>query len=618
MVCESRELLRAGKGQILVRRLETVSENLNDLAELFKSIGNEYRLKILFTLALKGPTSFSDLSDELNISGGKLNFHLRKLRDLGVVVATESGAYELTEKGRWIVARVSEFASKTVETAPLVDFRGLPYPSASVSEIARKLNCGKELSELESFLERLFAKLSSIQREGVRGEVLALLAEVMFCDREPSVIGIPRSLSVLAFKSLADEGCAHLRESILQDLALSYAVEKISPTFKSYQCKGLIYVRNPAWSIRGAQVVVLTVPRGVELGRIMSKLIDTVSELVLVFEELRIEELEMLHGLIPPGKVTLVVRDPPEREIPAHGLGFVYQIGEDSDLPRDVVNFANSAVPLIVNRCESVPSLSLAELPLPEPGEAYVLPLQVALSLPSLYAEVKSKGLDGYHFITLVAEESGRVSQNLRAPAVRRALKGVVDNIVELEPQLALVGFEASMLLHHRQLHTHRLLELAKRFWSTVIRGLPVKITAALADERVYLLSRVPGFNALSPFSLSSQRTLDELAMLEGAVQQLLRGGSVLAIKVKGYLTSQLLDRVASIVKSSGVLRVSFHLEFTRCSLCSTMSVGRSSICSTCLSGEVTQLIRPLGFYVPPQTVPPEVLTEYESRLSLS
>ncbi|MEM0119052.1 MAG: ArsR family transcriptional regulator [Thermofilaceae archaeon] len=598
--------------------LETVPDDLSELAELFKSISNEHRLKILFTLALKGPTSFSDLSDELNISGGKLNFHLRKLRDLGLVAATESGAYELTEMGRWIVTRVSEFASKTVETAPLVDFRGLPYPSASVSEIARKLNCGKELSDVESFLERLFVKFSSIQREGVRGEMLVLLAEAMFCDREPSVIVIPRTLSVLAFKSLADEGCSHLKESILQDLALSYAVEKISPVFKSYQSRGLIYVRDPARSIRGAQVVALAVPRGVELGRILSRLIDVVSELVLVLEEPRTEELEMLYGLIPPGKVTLVVRELHEHEIPARGLGFVYQVREDLDLPTSVVNFANSAVPFILNRCESVPSLTLAEVPLPEPGGAYVLPLHVALSLPSLYAEMKSKGLNGYHFITLVAEETERVASNLRVPAVKRALKGLVDNAVELEPQLALVGFEASMLLHHRQLHTHRLLELAKRFWSTVIRGLPVKITAALADERVYLLSRAPGFNALSPFSLSSQRTLDELAMLEGTVQQLLRGGSVLAIKVKGYLTSPLLDRVANIVRGSGVLRVSFHLEFTRCSLCSAMSVGRSSICSTCLSSEVTQLIRPLGLYVPPQTVPPEVLAEYESRLTLS
>lgn len=588
------------------------------LAELFKSIGNEHRLKILFTLALKGPLAFSDLSEELNISGGKLNFHLRKLRDLGLVTATESGAYELTEMGRWIVARASEIANRTERVAPLIDFRGLPFSSVSVSEIARKVGCGKGLGDIESLLGRFLAKFSSIQKWGVNGEMLVLLAEVMFCDREPSITCVPRTLGTFALKSLVDEHCSHLRESILQDLALSQAVEEISPTLRDYQSKGLIYVKDPAWSIKGAQAVALAVPRGVELGRILSRLIDVASELVLVLEEPRIEELEVLHRLIPPGRVTLIVRELYVHEISMRGVGFVYQIEDGLSSPRSVVNLANNAVPLILNSGESVPSLSLAELPFPEPGEAHVLPLRVALSLPSLYTEMKTQGFDGYHFVTLVAEECQRAVGNMRVSAVKRALKNLVDNIVELEPQLALIGFEAAMLFHHRQLHAYRLLELSKRFWSTVAKGLPVKVAAAMADERVYSLTRAQGFTALSPFSLSLRRTIDELALLEGAVQQVLHGGSVLAVKARGYLSPQLLDRVTDTARKHGVLRIGFHLEFTRCAVCSTLAVGRSGICSTCLSGEVTQLIRPLTLYVPPQSVSTEVLAEYESRLSLS
>lgn len=595
----------------------SVEAEWNQLLGILKSLSQEHRIRILHLMASKGPLTFSELVNELHISGSKLNFHLKKLRDAGLVEVSERGAYELTEVGKRVVSKLIELAHKAEKFSPIVDYRGLPSISNSMSELVKRVSCGRDAGEIESFFHKLLAKFSRLKRVSVSEELLLLLAETMFCDEEPSIVCIPRSLCALAYKSFMSREYTHVKERVLQDLARTRALEELSPLIREYQARGLAYVKDPAYSIRGAQVVAMAVPRGVRLAKIVCKLVNETSELLLAIEELSSEDVSLLNDLVPPGRVTIVLRDPLELEIEARGVGLVYQLGDNPSACESLLKTVNSATPILLNRGESIPSLSLADAPSPEPGEAYVLPLRAAVSLPALYRAMRSDRIDGYRVIELIAEECHKALDQLQAPAVRRALKGMVDSVELLEPQLALVGFEAALELHHPVLPVQRLMELSRRFWSTIVKGLPVKITAALADEGVYALGRVRGFTALSAFSLSPERSVEELALLEGALQRVLNGGSVFAVRVKGYLTHQLLERIIALMGNHGVLRASVHLEFTRCSACRASVVGRRRICHACLSSSVEQLVRPLTIYEPLETVSPEVLSEYESRLVL-
>ena len=65
--------------------------------EVFEAISHPLRIKILKLLAKK-PRSFSELKRELGIeSSGKLDFHLKKLRNL--ITMDEGGKYILTKEG---------------------------------------------------------------------------------------------------------------------------------------------------------------------------------------------------------------------------------------------------------------------------------------------------------------------------------------------------------------------------------------------------------------------------------------------------------------------------------------------------------------------------------------
>ena len=149
-------------------------------------------------------------------------------------------------------------------------------------------------------------------------------------------------------------------------------------------------------------------------------------------------------------------------------------------------------------------------------------------------------------------------------------------------------------------------------------RDLPVKIVASLADEKVYSIVSEENFSALSAFSLSSRQGVEELALLEGVLQQTLKGGSVLSIKIKGYIDQNTFERIIGIIKSNNIFNASLHLEFTQCKSCSMVVSGRRAVCNACLSSNVTQLVRPLTVYEPIDAVPPAVLKEYETRVCLT
>ena len=113
------------------------------------------------------------------------------------------------------------------------------------------------------------------------------------------------------------------------------------------------------------------------------------------------------------------------------------------------------------------------------------------------------------------------------------------------------------------------------------------------------------------------RRSLEEQAVLEGAVQGALRGGSAWPILARSYLTFERLNRILKIAERHGVKRLTFHLEFTACRACRNVGAGLRGICSFCLSASVSHLIRPLTLYKPLDSIASEALEEYRSRLSL-
>jgi len=594
------------------------SEHLRNAARILRSVGQVHRIKILSLLFYKGSLSFSEIMKELNLSSGKLNFHLRKLRDSGLVRASEGGAYELTELGKWVLATLREL-ERAKEQRPLVDYRGLPQ-RVSLSELAKELACRTNRLEIEAVVGELYRKLASLARF-VSKECLLMLAEIEVCGREPSFVCIPLEKTRAVYASFVSEHYATVRSTLCRDLANLHAIGKLSPLLREYQVRGLVYVRDPAYSVSKAQLVALGLPEGASLTEVVAKLASSALELLTVVEEgEQLRGLEILDKLVEPGKVTVVVREGLERPLRLSRIGVVIH-GEEAWLSSGaaLLETLNTPTAVILSRGPNVPSLTLAEVPLPEPGEAYILALRLAVPLTELYAEMRRGGVDAYSLLDQIAREAKRVGEGLTAPYARRVLREYAGSIEILEPQLALVGFEAALKLHHPSLEPPRAVELSKRFWGTLTGELGnVVLTAAMADERLYALTSSNMFNPLGAFSLSVARPLEELAALEGVVQSLLGGGSSLALKAKGFLSSERLSRIIDVVKLSGVLRVSFHLEFTSCESCYTTSVGWKGLCDLCLSSNVVQLARPLDVYMPIDAALPEVLDEYSRRVPVA
>jgi len=595
------------------------SERLGNVARVLRSVGQVHRIKILSFLFYKGPSTFSEIMKELNLSSGKLNFHLRKLRDAGLVKASEGGTYELTELGKWVLATLRDL-ERVGERRALIDYRGLPQTS-SLSELAKELACASSRRlEVEAAIGEAYRKLSSLAR-AVSKEWLLMLAEIEACGREPSFICIPLEKARAVYKALLSERYAVVRDTLCRDLASLHAVEKLSPLLRDYQTSGLVYVRDPAYSIAKAQLVALGLPKGEDLAKVVAKLAPSALELLIAVDDgSQLKGLEIIDRLVEPGRVAVVIRGELEEPPRLDKINVVVH-GEEAwrSSAATLLETVNAPTAVTLSRGPKVPSPSLADAPLPEPGEAYILTLRLAVPLTELYSEMRRSGADAYSLLDQIAGEAERVGGGLAAPQARRALREYASSVETLKPQLALVGFEAALRLHHSSLEPPRAVELAKRFWSTLASEFAgVELAAAMADERLYAFARSTLFNPLGAFSLSVARPLEELAALEGVVQGLLGGGSSLALRVKGLLSSEKLSEILSVAELSGVLRVSFHLEFTSCVSCGSTSAGWKGLCDLCLSDNVVQLARPLDVYVPVDAVPPEVFDEYSRRVPIT
>jgi ArsR family transcriptional regulator, arsenate/arsenite/antimonite-responsive transcriptional repressor len=94
--------------------LETTS--LESRAEMFGALSDPIRLSVLDELA-RGQRCVCELQEELDIAPNLLSYHLRILREAGLV--------EATRRGRWVDYRLSEDAGAMVAAA-------LPSPLGEV------------------------------------------------------------------------------------------------------------------------------------------------------------------------------------------------------------------------------------------------------------------------------------------------------------------------------------------------------------------------------------------------------------------------------------------------------------------------------------------------------
>lgn len=587
-----------------------------EAAKVLQSVGHEVRIRILLHLASKGSSGFTDLMRELSLTGGKLNFHIRKLRDVGLISVNEKGLYELTGIGRWVVTRLRELGGLYGESrkSTLIDYRGAPK-NISFSEIARKSGVGYS-SESEEAIARIWEKLSS-SGEPVSEEILELLAEIELTGKIGEYICLPPEVSETLVKSYASREYSGFREELCKSVVSLKALRNISQALYDYQLRGLVFVRNPIYSLVGAQTVFLQLKNGIT--KTVARLMDYADEIVVLIDKVNQEELKTIDNLVLPGKVTVVIdsHEPPIDGFRRMGV-VIHDFNEWSESILDWLTVINSPVCSIISRGDRIPSISLAEAPVPNAEKAYVLPIRVAVPLTTLYAEVKQSGLDAYNILEHVAQECLVLSGRLNMGRVVSRLKGLVEDYEVLNPQLALTGFEAAMRMHHRDLRLSNLIELADRFWKSISRSISgIDISASMPDEKLYSNARTKLFNPLSSCVLSIERSFEEWASVEGATQGVLQGGSVWPVASKSHLFPETLIRTLRLAVNKRIFRITFHLEFTICESCGTVTQGLRGICSLCLSNNVTHLIRPLTLYKPPDLIPDEVKDEYRARISI-
>lgn len=95
------------------------------IARLFKILGDANRLRILFTIG-NGERSVSEIIEVTGLSQTLVSFHLRTLRDAGVVTAERQGAfiyYRLTRVSLLeLIRQFQEYTSKETTEAGKAEF----------------------------------------------------------------------------------------------------------------------------------------------------------------------------------------------------------------------------------------------------------------------------------------------------------------------------------------------------------------------------------------------------------------------------------------------------------------------------------------------------------------
>jgi ArsR family transcriptional regulator len=87
-------------------RMAVVSKDAETALRLFRALGDETRLRLLEQLH-GGEQCVCDLTDELEASQSRLSFHLKTLKDAGLVVDRK--------EGRWVYYAINPEAFETLD-----------------------------------------------------------------------------------------------------------------------------------------------------------------------------------------------------------------------------------------------------------------------------------------------------------------------------------------------------------------------------------------------------------------------------------------------------------------------------------------------------------------------
>ncbi len=171
---------------------------------IIKSVSNPRRKEILERLRQLGKASFSELYRGLGYkTPPKLSFHLKILKDAGVVEQDKTGTYYISALGREVDNLLKRMQEKVI--------RGLPMANVKVDEEFDRYSWYKELikkSGAASTLDVLEGIEDSVElifgREKSRKILRTVFAEFIEGEKEMEKEDLRRAISEIAFVFLVD------------------------------------------------------------------------------------------------------------------------------------------------------------------------------------------------------------------------------------------------------------------------------------------------------------------------------------------------------------------------------------------------------------------------------
>jgi DNA-binding transcriptional ArsR family regulator len=198
---------------ILIREGSLDGSELSEIRELIagysmdyiiKSVSNPRRKEILERLRQLGKASFSELYKDLGYkTPPKLSFHLKILKDAGVVEQDKTGTYYISALGREVDNLLKRMQEKVI--------RGLPAANVKVEEEFDRYSWYKDLikkSGAASTLDVLQGIEDSVElifgREKSREILRTVFAEFIEGEKEMEKEDLRRAISEIAFVFLVD------------------------------------------------------------------------------------------------------------------------------------------------------------------------------------------------------------------------------------------------------------------------------------------------------------------------------------------------------------------------------------------------------------------------------